>query len=165
MGYSLILFSIQTLGQVHDWGRKEAAAAVVLDQTKQNKTQSSDFRLHTDHTHSATMSDDRAELIRGQYLPTTQPYPIGYFLICIVVLPLHGTNLGHVAKLQEREGFIRESWVKAMEARLVRDELVKCQRHEGVNSLENCRWLSEKYAQMLIENRVRRSVPHGTAID
>ncbi|KAN0092841.1 hypothetical protein V8E55_003625 [Tylopilus felleus] len=72
---------------------------------------------------SATMSDDRAELIR--------------------------------AKLQEREDFIRESWVKAMEARLVRDELVKCQRHEGVNSLENCRWLSEKYAQMLIENRVK----------
>jgi len=59
------------------------------------------------------------------------------------------------AKLQEREDFIRESWVKAMEARLVRDELVKCQRHEGVNSLENCRWLSEKYAQMLLGNRVK----------
>lgn len=69
------------------------------------------------------------------------------------------------AKLQEREDFIRESWVKAMEARLVRDELVKCQRHEGVNSLENCRWLSEKYAQMLIENRVRRSVPREMEID
>jgi len=57
------------------------------------------------------------------------------------------------AKLQEREDFIRESWIKAMEARLVRDELVKCQRHEGVNSMENCRWLSEKYAQMLVENK------------
>ncbi|KAH7884655.1 NADH-ubiquinone oxidoreductase 12 kDa subunit [Phlebopus sp. FC_14] len=59
------------------------------------------------------------------------------------------------AKFQEREDLIRESWVKAMEARLVRDELAKCQRHEGVNSLENCRWLSEKYGKMIQENRVK----------
>ncbi|KIJ66681.1 hypothetical protein HYDPIDRAFT_127906 [Hydnomerulius pinastri MD-312] len=59
------------------------------------------------------------------------------------------------AKLQSREDHIRESWVKAMEARLVRDELVKCQRHEGVNSLENCQWLSEKYGKMLQENKVK----------
>lgn len=52
-----------------------------------------------------------------------------------------------------------------MEARLVRDELVKCQRHEGVNSLENCQWLSEKYARMLLENKVRRSVSHDMVID
>ncbi|KAG9315252.1 hypothetical protein JVU11DRAFT_4386 [Chiua virens] len=87
-----------------------------------------------------------------------------YRLNCIMIL--HGSTVGRdVAKLQEREDFIRESWIKAMEARLVRDELVKCQRHEGVNSLENCRWLSEKYAQMLLGNRVRRSVSHDIAID
>ncbi|KAL4062850.1 hypothetical protein V8B97DRAFT_1627444 [Scleroderma yunnanense] len=59
------------------------------------------------------------------------------------------------AKLQERETHLRESWVKAMEARLVRDELVKCQRYEGVNHLENCGWLAQKYIQMLQENRVK----------
>ncbi|KAF9237608.1 hypothetical protein BU15DRAFT_48482, partial [Melanogaster broomeanus] len=58
-------------------------------------------------------------------------------------------------KLKEREDHLRESWVKAMEARLVRDELVKCQRHEGVNSLENCKWWSEKYIQMLQDNKVK----------
>ncbi|KAG6329242.1 hypothetical protein ID866_9848 [Astraeus odoratus] len=42
-----------------------------------------------------------------------------------------------------------------MEARLVRDELVKCQRYEGVNHLENCSWLAQKYIQMLQENRVK----------
>lgn len=42
-----------------------------------------------------------------------------------------------------------------MEARLVRDELTKCHRHEGVNHLENCRWLSDKYITMLKENKVR----------
>lgn len=41
-----------------------------------------------------------------------------------------------------------------MEARLVRDELVKCQRHEGVNHLENCSWLAQKYIKMLQENKV-----------
>ncbi|KAG2035922.1 NADH-ubiquinone oxidoreductase 12 kDa subunit [Suillus americanus] len=59
------------------------------------------------------------------------------------------------SKLQEREEFVRESWVKAMEARLVRDELVKCHRLEGVNHLENCRWLSDKYNSMLKENKVK----------
>ncbi|PPR02603.1 hypothetical protein CVT24_002174 [Panaeolus cyanescens] len=58
-------------------------------------------------------------------------------------------------KLQERESFIRESWVKAMELRLVRDELGKCQSAEGVNHYENCKWLADKYLTMLKENRVR----------
>lgn len=42
-----------------------------------------------------------------------------------------------------------------MEARLVREELDKCQQGEGVNHYENCRWLADKYATMLRESRVR----------
>lgn len=61
------------------------------------------------------------------------------------------------AKLEERDNHIRESWVKAMEVRLVREELEKCQRGEGVNHYENCKWLSEKYLTMLKTNKVRRS--------
>jgi hypothetical protein len=57
--------------------------------------------------------------------------------------------------MAEREHHIRESWVKAMEARLVREELEKCQKSEGVNHYENCKWLSEKYLTMLKENKVR----------
>ncbi|PPQ83430.1 hypothetical protein CVT25_007021 [Psilocybe cyanescens] len=59
------------------------------------------------------------------------------------------------AKLQERENHIRESWVKAMEARLVREELSKCHQAEGVNHYENCKWLSEKYLALLRTNRVK----------
>jgi hypothetical protein len=59
------------------------------------------------------------------------------------------------AKLKERDDHVRESWVKAMEARLVRDELEKCYKYEGVNHYENCRWLSEKYLKMLKENKVK----------
>ncbi|KAF8969253.1 NADH-ubiquinone oxidoreductase 12 kDa subunit [Flammula alnicola] len=58
------------------------------------------------------------------------------------------------AKLEEREEHIRESWVKAMELRLVRDELGKCHQAEGVNHYESCKWLSEKYLSMLRVNRV-----------
>lgn len=54
-----------------------------------------------------------------------------------------------------RDHHIRESWVKAMELRLVRDELEKCQKNEGVNHYENCGWLADKYIQMLQNNRVR----------
>jgi hypothetical protein len=47
--------------------------------------------------------------------------------------------------MEEKELAVREVWVKLMEARLVRDELDKCHRGEGVNHYENCKWLSELY--------------------
>lgn len=50
---------------------------------------------------------------------------------------------------------MRESWVRSMEARLVRDQLDICHRSEGVNSYENCRWLAEKYAGMIQTHKVR----------
>jgi NADH dehydrogenase (ubiquinone) 1 beta subcomplex subunit 10 len=41
-----------------------------------------------------------------------------------------------------------------MEARLVRGELQKCYRGEGVNQLQNCKELAERYAGMIRENKV-----------
>jgi hypothetical protein len=37
-----------------------------------------------------------------------------------------------------QDSIIREQWVKSMMARLVRDEMGKCYRREGVNHLEKC---------------------------
>lgn len=54
-----------------------------------------------------------------------------------------------------QDEMIKESWVKAMEVRLVREELEKCRKGEGPNAMENCRWLVEKYQQMLVEAKVR----------
>ena len=51
---------------------------------------------------------------------------------------------------------MRESWVKTMELRLVRAELDKCHKAEGVNHYENCRWLAEKYLGMMQTYRVCR---------
>ncbi|KAI0806327.1 NADH-ubiquinone oxidoreductase 12 kDa subunit [Irpex lacteus] len=69
------------------------------------------------------------------------------------------TDAGRTAeltqKLKEREDFIRESWVRTMEARIVQQNLQKCYRAEGVNNLENCKHLAERYAQMLKDNRVQ----------
>lgn len=56
--------------------------------------------------------------------------------------------------MMARDLVIKESWVKAMEVRLVREELEKCRKGEGPNAMENCRWLAEKYAQMLKDNKV-----------
>lgn len=42
-----------------------------------------------------------------------------------------------------------------MEARIVRGELQKCYRGEGVNQLQNCKELAEKYAGMIRDNKVR----------
>ncbi|KAH9945290.1 NADH-ubiquinone oxidoreductase 12 kDa subunit [Epithele typhae] len=59
------------------------------------------------------------------------------------------------ARLAEREHLIRESWVRAMEAKIVRQQLDRCYLTEGVNHLENCKEYREKYLVMLKENRVR----------
>ncbi|KAJ6570216.1 hypothetical protein DFH09DRAFT_1313416 [Mycena vulgaris] len=59
------------------------------------------------------------------------------------------------AKMVVQNELIKESWVKAMEVRLVRDELEKCRKGEGPNAMENCRWLADKYAQMLQENKLK----------
>ncbi|KIY66527.1 hypothetical protein CYLTODRAFT_491374 [Cylindrobasidium torrendii FP15055 ss-10] len=58
-------------------------------------------------------------------------------------------------KLDARQAHMRESWVRSMEARLVRDQLDICQRSEGVNSYENCRWLAEKYAGMIQTHKMQ----------
>ncbi|WVN86979.1 uncharacterized protein L203_102154 [Cryptococcus depauperatus CBS 7841] len=58
------------------------------------------------------------------------------------------------ARIQAREKHIHESWIKAMEARIVRDELTKCYRGEGVNSLQNCKHLAEMYVGMVRDNKV-----------
>ena len=60
-----------------------------------------------------------------------------------------------IARLAEREQTIRESWVRAMEARIVQTNLQKCYRIEGTNNLETCKHLADRYTEMLKENRVR----------
>lgn len=66
------------------------------------------------------------------------------------------TNLNYrspTAKLQERDDLMRESWVKTMRLRLVRAELEKCHKAEGVNHYENCQWIAMKYLEMLQETK------------
>jgi len=59
------------------------------------------------------------------------------------------------AKLKERDHHIREQWIQLMEARLVREELIKCQRAEGVNAYAVCKDLAERYLTMLPDARVK----------
>ncbi|KAF7795969.1 hypothetical protein EIP86_007138 [Pleurotus ostreatoroseus] len=60
-----------------------------------------------------------------------------------------------LAKKKARDEHIRESWVRAMEARIVQDNLQKCYRIEGVNHFENCKHLADRYTEMLRENRIQ----------
>jgi NADH dehydrogenase (ubiquinone) 1 beta subcomplex subunit 10 len=87
------------------------------------------------------MSDDRATELKGlsfyRYSPST-----------------HTNTFCFSARVAARDAHIRESWVRAMEARIVRDQLQSCYRAEGVNHYETCRELSEKYITLLKENRV-----------
>ncbi|KAF8604561.1 putative NADH-ubiquinone oxidoreductase 12 kDa subunit [Ceratobasidium sp. AG-I] len=57
--------------------------------------------------------------------------------------------------LAAREEHIRESWVKAMEARLVREELQKCHKFEGVNHYQSCKELAERYIDLLKDAKVK----------
>lgn len=73
------------------------------------------------------------------------------------IQPYHFSVKSHLslaARVEERENHIRESWVKAMEVRLVAEQLSKCHQTEGVNHYENCKWLADKYLSMLKTNKV-----------
>jgi hypothetical protein len=68
--------------------------------------------------------------------------------------PERSTVPNHTERLDEQDLHIRESWVAAMKARIVRGELIKCQRGEGVNHYKHCRDLAEMYTGMIRENKV-----------
>ncbi|KAL9000607.1 MAG: hypothetical protein Q9188_005657 [Gyalolechia gomerana] len=54
-----------------------------------------------------------------------------------------------------QDAIIKEQWVKSMMARLVRQELAKCYNREGVNHLEKCGKLRERYFQALKDSKVK----------
>lgn len=69
-------------------------------------------------------------------------------------LTKHAHVLIPIAKLTARDLALRESWVNAMEARLVREELAKCRRGEGVNAYANCKHLADLYLDLLKDAQV-----------
>ncbi|KAF2442082.1 hypothetical protein P171DRAFT_364832 [Karstenula rhodostoma CBS 690.94] len=54
-----------------------------------------------------------------------------------------------------QDAIIREQWVRSMMARLVREEMGKCYRREGVNHLEKCGHLRERYFELLKDSKVK----------
>ncbi|KAF2480430.1 hypothetical protein BDY17DRAFT_326332 [Neohortaea acidophila] len=54
-----------------------------------------------------------------------------------------------------QDSIIREQWVQSMMARLIREEMGKCYRKEGVNHLEKCAHLRERYMEQLKHAKVR----------
>ncbi|KKA26411.1 hypothetical protein TD95_001387 [Thielaviopsis punctulata] len=60
----------------------------------------------------------------------------------------------HKAFKAAQDAIIREQWVGAMMVRLVGEELGKCYMREGVNHLENCGHLRERYLTLLKEKKV-----------
>ncbi|KAF2808610.1 uncharacterized protein BDZ99DRAFT_464458 [Mytilinidion resinicola] len=54
-----------------------------------------------------------------------------------------------------QDSILREQWVRSMMARLVREEMGKCYYREGVNHLEKCGHLRERYFELLKESKVR----------
>ncbi|KAL1901670.1 hypothetical protein BROUX41_004573 [Berkeleyomyces rouxiae] len=60
----------------------------------------------------------------------------------------------HNAFKAAQDAIIREQWVGAMMVRLVGEELGKCYMREGVNHLENCGQLRERYLTLLKEKKV-----------
>ncbi|CAO3691522.1 unnamed protein product [Rhizopus stolonifer] len=49
---------------------------------------------------------------------------------------------------------IRDDWVKAMEARLIKEKLDECYRTEGVNHYQSCRHLADMYLATLKTHKV-----------
>ncbi|CAI4216750.1 unnamed protein product [Parascedosporium putredinis] len=54
-----------------------------------------------------------------------------------------------------QDAITREQWVGAMMIRIVGEELGKCYTREGVNHLEKCGHLRERYLQLLKDKKVK----------
>jgi len=54
-----------------------------------------------------------------------------------------------------QDAIIREQWVQSMMARLIREEMGKCYYREGVNHLEKCGKLRDRYLQQLDKAKIR----------
>ncbi|KAF7196533.1 NADH-ubiquinone oxidoreductase 12 kDa subunit, mitochondrial [Pseudocercospora fuligena] len=54
-----------------------------------------------------------------------------------------------------QDSIIREQWVQSMMARLIREEMGKCYYREGVNHLEKCGHLRERYLQQLKHAKIK----------
>ncbi|KAH8737073.1 hypothetical protein BGZ61DRAFT_470565 [Ilyonectria robusta] len=68
----------------------------------------------------------------------------------------NGVNFDDTKAFKAAEdAIIREQWVGAMMTRLVGEELGKCYVREGVNHLENCGHLRERYLQLLKTNKIK----------
>jgi len=78
----------------------------------------------------------------SSHLPHKMPIPESeYFLSRKPTVPptFDGVDYNDNKALKAaQDAVIREQWVRSMMARLVRDEMGKCYRREGVNHLEKC---------------------------
>ena len=101
---------------------------------------------------------DDPKLANSQCPSTKQRPPKSKVLPLLLLTRRYADMLLLKAKLKAREEHVRESWVLAMEARIVRDNLNKCQKIEGVNHYEKCKHLAERYQEMLRDNRVSVNV-------
>ncbi|KDE05733.1 hypothetical protein MVLG_03966 [Microbotryum lychnidis-dioicae p1A1 Lamole] len=68
--------------------------------------------------------------------------------------PPSGIPSNYADIIASREEKIRQSWINVMEARLVREELQKCWRTEGVNHYEQCYDLAQKYLTLLRTSKI-----------
>lgn len=63
-------------------------------------------------------------------------------------------NYDNYKELQQaQESMIREQWIRVNALKVCRTALEKCYKHKGVNHLEDCRGLAERY-MMLLDTKV-----------
>ena len=86
------------------------------------------------------MNQPNPEELRGKALPLLEAVDL--------------VSCASVALLDARSNHVREQWVKVMELRLVREELIKCQRGEGANAQVYCKELADRYLAMLPDAKV-----------
>ncbi|KAF2232273.1 hypothetical protein EV356DRAFT_488795 [Viridothelium virens] len=61
----------------------------------------------------------------------------------------------NVALKAAQDSIVREQWVRSMMARLVREEMGKCYWREGVNHLEKCGHLRDRYLELLKDAKIK----------
>ncbi|KAJ2388326.1 hypothetical protein GGI23_006081 [Coemansia sp. RSA 2559] len=81
-------------------------------------------------------------------------------------MPREEENIGPVKATRENlytadrlDKLVRAQWVKIMKLRIVREKLNECYSREGVNHIQNCRALVERYLKDLPEAHIDGTPP------
>ncbi|TKA31792.1 hypothetical protein B0A50_01871 [Salinomyces thailandicus] len=138
-------------------GGREARSPLLQPSVTLTRQERDLFRTALQHLHAIPVSNHLQTSGRSETATMPTPESESFKAAKPTVPPtFDGVNYDDNKQLKAaQDSIIREQWVQSMMARLIREEMGRCYYREGVNHLEKCGHLRERYLQQLKHSKVK----------